>query len=47
MPNFPDTISTDITKGHAEATDPVIDMPNTMSKLCAAISDRNAAPTFP
>lgn len=30
---YPDTISTDITKGHAELTDPVIDLPNTMSKF--------------
>src|SRR5262245_26057914 len=30
---FPDTISTDITKGHAEPTDPVVDMPTTMSKF--------------
>jgi dihydroorotase len=30
---FPDTISTDITKGHAAPTDPVVDMPNVMSKF--------------
>src|SRR5262245_9260479 len=30
---FPDTISTDITKGHAEPSDPVVDMPTTMSKF--------------
>jgi dihydroorotase len=30
---FPDTISTDITKGHAAASDPVVDLPNTMSKF--------------
>jgi len=30
---FPDTISTDMTKGHAEPTDPVVDMATTMSKF--------------
>ena len=30
---FPDTISTDMTKGHAEPTDAVVDMANVMSKF--------------
>ena len=30
---FPDTISTDITRGHNAPTDPVVDMPNVMSKF--------------